>query len=295
MEKEDRPVEINDLNKTQLILLAILLSFVVSIATGIVTATLLQQAPPAVTQTINRVVQQTIEKVAPDYTPGKTQTVIVKEDDLVVDAVSKARANLYQVYETPDSKDSTFDAFSTGDGIFIVNAGSIDQSKSYIVKDGETPVTIKVLSVSYSNGLAVLGTDPSDKSAKDFSKPDFGKDADIKAGQTVIAVSENYIDKDTVQNVILKNLKDKDGNITDTWNIVSLGNSISASLVGAPVANLDGTIVGFVSSIQNADGTAKTQIIGIDAVNTMISSAPKTPPSPVSANVIQAATSETLP
>lgn len=58
-------MEMKDLNKSQLILLALLISFVASIAASIATVTLLQQAPPGVTQTINRIVEKTIETVVP--------------------------------------------------------------------------------------------------------------------------------------------------------------------------------------------------------------------------------------
>ena len=267
---EDRPVEIKDLNKTQLILLAILLSFVVSIATGIVTVTLLQQASPAVNQTINRVVQQTIEKVVPDYTPGKTQTVVVKEDELVIDAVTKARANLFPIFETVDSKDSLVDAYSVGNGVFVAKADLFDQTKKYVVKNGKISSPVKVLSIS-SNDFVVLSTDGTDAASKDFPKSVFGKDSDIKAGQTVIAISENNIYKDTVQNILSKDTKSKDGTITDKLSIVLLGNSTPSYLGGAPVSDLDGTIIGFVSSVANADGSMKTQVIGIDAINKLIS------------------------
>src|SRR3989344_4971749 len=56
-------MDIKDLNKPQLILLALLLSFVASIATSITTVTLIQQAPPSITMPINRVIQQTVEKI----------------------------------------------------------------------------------------------------------------------------------------------------------------------------------------------------------------------------------------
>ncbi len=287
MEKEDKPVEINDLNKTQLILLAILLSFVVSIATGIVTATLLQQAPPAVTQTINRVVQQTIEKVAPDYTPGKTQTVVVKEDELVVDAVSKTRANLYKIFETTDAKDSLNEAYSVGDGIFVSKYDGLDKTKTYFVKDGDVSVPLKIISAPI-NGLVVLTTDTSDKTAKDFSKSSFGKDSDVKAGQTTIAISGDYINKDTVQNISEKTTKDKDGNVIDKWVQVLLGNQIPSNLIGFPVSDLDGTIIGFVSSVTNEDGSVKTQIIGIDKISKMINDAQKNPLTSLSASVLDA-------
>ena len=87
-------MDIKDLNKSQLILLAILLSFITSIATGIVTVTLMQQAPESVTVPINRVIQQTVEKI--QQVEGKTtvQTVVVKEEDLVVDAIERKTAPL---------------------------------------------------------------------------------------------------------------------------------------------------------------------------------------------------------
>ena len=58
-------MDIKDLNKPQLILLAILLSFVTSIATGITTVTLMEQAPTSVTVPINRIIRETVEKVIP--------------------------------------------------------------------------------------------------------------------------------------------------------------------------------------------------------------------------------------
>ena len=58
-------MDVKELNKSQLILLAILLSFVVSIATGITTVTLMERAPNSVIVPINKVVRQTVEKIVP--------------------------------------------------------------------------------------------------------------------------------------------------------------------------------------------------------------------------------------
>ena len=76
-------MDIQDLNKSQLILLAILISFVTSIATGISTVTLMQQAPSSVTVPINRIVKQTIEKVVP--VESKTQPLSEDQQKLLED------------------------------------------------------------------------------------------------------------------------------------------------------------------------------------------------------------------
>jgi len=75
-------MDIQDLNKSQLILLALLISFVTSIASAIATVSLLEQAPAPVTQTINRVVQQTIEKIVPSDT-GKKPALSADETKLL--------------------------------------------------------------------------------------------------------------------------------------------------------------------------------------------------------------------
>ena len=85
-----------DLDKNQVILLAIFVAFVSSVATGVVVVTLMDQSSTGVTQTINRVVERTIERVT---APGKTETVklIVKEDETVVNSIKEVRKAIVRV------------------------------------------------------------------------------------------------------------------------------------------------------------------------------------------------------
>lgn len=100
-------MDIEKLNKTQIVLLTLLVSFVTSIATGIVTVSLLQQAPPAVTQTVNRVIEKTVERVVEkDSSKGgepkvitKEKVVLVREADLVAEAVKGAVPSIVNIYE----------------------------------------------------------------------------------------------------------------------------------------------------------------------------------------------------
>ena len=259
MDQEPRPVEIKDLNKTQLILLAILLSFVISIATGIVTVSLMQQAPTGMTQTINRVVQQTIEKVVPDYSPSKTQTVVVKEDDLVVDAVAKTRAQLGGLYNNADNSFLGY-VYSLGKGTFITSSGDVENGAAYTVKLGDTTYDVKSVSDSPELGLAVLSVSNAKGDEKNLPAPEIAKDADVKPGSTLVVADADTVQKGIVQTVTPENAKDATGTITLAWNVFTIGIPLSNVPLG-PVTNLDGALVGFVS--ENIKGA---EIVGADAV-----------------------------
>ena len=53
-------MDIEKLSKAQLVMLALLVSFMTSMSTGIVTVALMQQAPPSITQSVSKVVERTI-------------------------------------------------------------------------------------------------------------------------------------------------------------------------------------------------------------------------------------------
>ncbi len=58
------------LTKQQIVLLTLFTSFVTSIATGIVTVALVDQAPATVTGTVNHVIERTIEEIVPPASTG---------------------------------------------------------------------------------------------------------------------------------------------------------------------------------------------------------------------------------
>lgn len=94
-----------NLTKTQFIFLVILTSFVTALFTGIVTVTLVNQAPPPVTQTINRI----IEKVVPLTSEEEKQPVapilpptIIDRDDLIIKIVEDVSSAVVSVIATKD-------------------------------------------------------------------------------------------------------------------------------------------------------------------------------------------------
>lgn len=90
-------MDVKELNKSQLILLALLLSFVTSIATGITTVTLLEKAPESVAVPINRIVRETVEKIVPVETLPQAAPLTEEQKKLLEDlkAIKPLTVSLY--------------------------------------------------------------------------------------------------------------------------------------------------------------------------------------------------------
>ncbi len=96
-----------DLTRPQFILLVLLVTFVTSVFTGIVTATLVTQAPSPITQTVSKVIEKTIETVSPGSTGnvniGQANVLsAVSQEDLVVNLVEKYSPAVVSVVATKD-------------------------------------------------------------------------------------------------------------------------------------------------------------------------------------------------
>lgn len=197
------------LTKQQLILLALLVSFVTSIATGIVTVSLVNQAPPALTQTINRVVEKTIERVVTE--PSKQaaavvtkETVVVKADDVVVAAVEKNARSIVRIKEVTSSSGEKSAGNFAGLGLILSKDGTIvadigvvyrkDDSagnaipESYlgIFADG-TALPLDVAFTDKDTGLLFFKPLATTSAAALYLPPLFGT-TDLKLGQTVFAI-----------------------------------------------------------------------------------------------------------
>jgi len=138
-------MQMEELNKTQIILLTLLVSFVTSIATGIVTVTLMDQAPPGITQTINRIIERTVEVIVPEKSQeaAVTNTVVVKEEDFVIKATEKNIPNIVRVGFAQDEEISWV---ATG---FVVSKDGVTVVDSTLVPDGGDIV------LSFSDGTRV--------------------------------------------------------------------------------------------------------------------------------------------
>jgi len=209
-------MDIEQLTKTQIVLLTLLVSFVTSIATGIVTVTLLDQAPPAVTQTINRVVERTIERVVPDKNQNasvitKEVTIVVKEDDLITESIRKnanslVRITVKKAESTKENSTETFVGLGfiiTSDGIVATDSSLIVPNLIYTITTSAGVFEATVLRQHEGSSVALLGVRNNDEESSDEAKEEKEKHDStvsyqpvvisdlnvLKLGQSVIALS----------------------------------------------------------------------------------------------------------
>src|SRR3989344_2658871 len=153
-------VDLEQLTKTQLILLALLVSFVTSIATGIVTVTLVDQAPADITRTMNTVVEKTVERVV----PGETKIVErIKEisnptqSDLAVGAIDKNRPVLVRlVSDVGELLSRGFFISSSGEAVLATPSGTKEGDKFWLVWLGDrsassTPISVRVIKLDVTS------------------------------------------------------------------------------------------------------------------------------------------------
>jgi S1-C subfamily serine protease len=187
-------MDVKDLNKSQLILLAILLSFITSIATGIVTVTLMQQMPTSVTEPINRVVKQTVEKIV--QVEGKPQTVVIKEEDLVVDAIAKNESAVFSITKNGLDENGNTVEISAGkgfivsnDGILVADAVMVPNSGIYFVKNNSGKFKADFVS-SDLKGFSFLkiGAPLDEKNKLVYTLPTFGDLSKMKVGQKILVL-----------------------------------------------------------------------------------------------------------
>ena len=247
-------MDIERLNKSQIVLLTLLVSFVTSIATGIVTVSLMEQAPPVIPQTINRVVERTIERVVPHETQTATvitteKTVVVKETELISQAVARARPSMVRLHEVGAEKtvgDFAARGFVIADGHAIAALGKAVVGTMYLVPSGEKNIEAKVVKVDAEWGLALLSLSEPDNAHTPAAAIGTGA---VTLGQTVIAITGNAGLK--VMNGIVTAANESK---TESGEIVQSSfetNMTDTTLVlGSPILNTDGAVIGMYAGTE---------------------------------------------
>jgi hypothetical protein len=185
-------MNIEELSKSQLILLTILVNFVTSVATGILTVSLLDSAPPYVTQTVNRVVEHTIEtvsKVAPAAIIQAPAAPAPSNQDLVTAAIGADATRAIAIYAA-DAGTST-PAIAVGtylpDARAVATAAQDALPKEALI--GFPDGSFIAASLAHEGkGITVYGF-ADDAVLPKVTSPTLIAASDLKLGETVLAIS----------------------------------------------------------------------------------------------------------
>lgn len=240
----------DDLSKHQLILLVLLITFVTSIATGIITTSLLNEAPVEVRQTINRVVEKTVETVVPEGdNEGKekvvtvTETVVVSEEDRIVDSIKQNKESIVRIFGS-SGQFIAIGIVSTKEGKIVAQLPLAFNTRSdykAVFEDGaELPLSFK----ESEGGLGYfeVNWDEEGVEKKDLAVAKLSKGV-LQLGQTVARITGSQNSRVLVERVA-EVIDGENGNIEK----LKITGSQGFLVEGEILVNLSGEIVGVYSS-----------------------------------------------
>ena len=247
------------LTKAQIVLLTLFVSFVASMATGIVVVTLMDQAPGAVNQTITNVVERTIEKITPGPTVEKTKTVVVKDEDLIVSAIDrniKSTVALRATIGEGGVLPAGVGVIVSADGLVVTDRWNLGLGNLFTTING-VQYTLTVLSNNKSNTLGLGRLVPvTGTSTPQFTPVTLGDPYALKLGQTAIVIGGRDAKSITTGFVSILDdhmVTDKDTKVeTRVLDSVGISTRFSGTSNGAPIINISGEVVGFLSINESA-------------------------------------------
>lgn len=273
-----------DLNKTQTILLCLLVSFVTSIGTGIITVSLLQEAPQSVTQTINRVVERTVEKVVPQSSSNtitKEVTVVVKEEDLVIDAIGKNSKSIARIHQNGAQGENIF----AGIGLVVAADGTMISDKKNFLAGGSYTATffdgksfpVKIAGTSEKTDAVSLVV-VKDATPYTFNPAIISNSDALQLGQTIIALGGKTANAVTIGRVSGLQLETEGADAassTKKVNIIETDAAPKENASGTLLLNLNGEVVGLYLPNPNENSSKYVAIQVIKRANSNFFELPK--------------------
>ncbi len=236
------------LTKQQIVLLTLFVSFVTSIATGIVAVSLMNQAPVGVTQTINRVVERTIEKVVSVNNATTSQNsntaAVVNVQDTIAQTVEKVSESIVRLKSRSGNGENLgLGLILSKEGVIVTDKASIASSTTpsdivAVFSDGkEFPV--QVLQSQILGDIAfVAAIAPREYSFHPIT--DFRNTTSLKLGDAVLVLGGNSVatlDEGLVSKIAIR-----------AEDMIETSISSKNILPGSLLITVDGDVLGIKTS-----------------------------------------------
>lgn len=226
-------MNIEDLTKSQLLLLTVLVNFITSIATGVLTVSLLDSAPPSVTKTVNQIVERSVETVTETpitiIQPSKP-TPVVTDEEMLTSAISSAALRAVSISSTkPGSPPVAIGVYFSKSRVVATLVGPALPKEAIITFSDSTTVQASLSRKGDTvavYGFADAAALPEIPSAARVSI------ASLKQGQTVVALTS---DRAAATGIISK---------IDASGIYT---TLPAVPAGTAAVNLSGDVIGLSS------------------------------------------------
>ncbi len=283
-----------DLTKQQVVLLTLLVSIITSIATGIVTVSLMDQAPTGATHVINRVIEKTVETVTPSKSQGAAvitkETVIVKAEDQAVKVVENIAPSLVRIFsKTAGTAKENFVGIGmvvSKDGMIVTDSKIISlsgveysilmqsgtrHSVSLVTNEKDSPLVV-IFASSTPIFYSSMATSTKPESDEIWKPVFFTSDQSVKLGQSIITLSG----EDNLA-VALGNIRAlNESEIVDgKKSIISIQVNADSydTVTGGPLLNLSGEVVGL--KVTGGESGTKDYYVPVGVIKTVIASSSK--------------------
>ena len=250
-------MNIEDLNKTQLLLLTILVNFVTAIATAVMTVSLLDQAPPTVTQTVNRIVERTVETAAqtplptiPGIAAPAKETIVIRDEDLLSAAIRADAGRRVMIHKgattTPVLAIGTY--LPDKRAVVTATGAALPKEATIVFANGTTAEA----SLSRAGATLTIFGFSDTATLPAATTPDLIAAASLNQGQTLVSLTRDLA---AVSGII--SLVDE----------VGIRANVTGVPPGAAAVNISGDIIGIATAVPGVFAPA-------DRINILLSEAP---------------------
>lgn len=235
------------LSKQQLVLLALLVSFVTSLATGIFTVSLMGQMPKGVTQTIQQVVERIV--TPQDAAVTNSAPLVISTEDKVTAAITQVSKSIVKLRSMGSDTVVGLGLIISKNGVIIADKDTLSKLVGFEAVFADGSHSMMTIIQSQINGDVVFLV-PNITATSTFTPISFAHTP--KLGQTVLALSginSPVLSQGIVSRTLLDNIN-PDGSqpaLVDT--------SIPANKIipGSPLFNLDGEVIGINTKTVSKD------------------------------------------